>query len=151
MSSEHSQSNSQDYSSHRRNPDLSKDPALQQRFGHLSTPIESVQPPAFQQGALSNSASSWPFITSSVPALEASSLPSSVFHFSSHPQGSTTPLHSNSLPESFYDPDPSYSGHSYSESSYSKPSYSEQYTEQTIHQSIEQDHYKEELPTEHPR
>ncbi|KAJ5537426.1 hypothetical protein N7513_010612 [Penicillium frequentans] len=150
MSSEHSQSNSQDYSSHRRNPDLSEDPALQQ-FGHLSTPIESVQPPAFQQSALSNSASSWPFITSPVPALEASSLPSSAFHFSSLPQGSTTPLHSNSLPESFYDPDPSYSEHSYSESSYSKPSYSEQYPEQTIHQSIEQNNYKEELPTEHPR
>ncbi|KAJ5671847.1 hypothetical protein N7507_000974 [Penicillium longicatenatum] len=151
MSSEPSQSNSQDYSSHHRNPDLSKDPALQHQFGYLSTPIESVQPPAFQQSALDNSDPAWPFITSPVPALETSSLPSSGFPFSSHPQSSTTPLHSNSLPESFYDPDSSYSEQSYSDSTYTKPTYSEHYPEQTIHQSIEQDNCQEQLPTEHPR
>ncbi|KAJ5923305.1 hypothetical protein N7454_008550 [Penicillium verhagenii] len=150
MSSEHSQSNLQDHSSERNTLDLSKDPALQQQFGLLSNSVEPVQPPAFQQGVFDNSASSWSFITSPVPALETGSLSSSAPYFSP-PQDSTIALHSNPLPQSLYDQDSSYSEHSYSEPSYSTPSHFEQFSEQSIQLSIEQENHEDRLPTEHPR
>ncbi|KAJ5646794.1 hypothetical protein N7490_003166 [Penicillium lividum] len=143
MSSEPLQSNSQDYSNHRRKSDQSEDPALPQQFSILPTPIESVQPPAFQ-GAFDNS-TAWPFITSPVPTLETASLPSN-FHISPPLEDSTIPLHPNSFTESLLDQDP-YSTHSYSESSYS-----EQYLEQSIRSSTEHANCKEKkLRTEHPR
>lgn len=101
---------SQDYSSHRRNPDLSKDPTSQ--LG-LLTSLESVQTPAFQPGAYPSSVC-WPFNSSPIPALD-SDLLSSAFSTVLNSQDSTTSLHSaSSLPDSFYNHNSPYPVHSYS-------------------------------------
>lgn len=105
MSSRKPHSSSQDYQSHRRNSDLSEDPASQR--GLLPS---SLQTPESQPGAYPSSG--WPFNSSPIPALNTD-LQSSAYPTLLNPQDSTTSLHSaSSLPDSFYNhhfPYPEYS------------------------------------------
>ncbi|KAJ5634444.1 hypothetical protein N7528_002286 [Penicillium herquei] len=55
MSGENTQSNLQDFSSHRRNPDLSKDPALLQQSELLTTPIDGLGITPFPMSVASES------------------------------------------------------------------------------------------------